>query len=420
MKKIYLLIAVICICNNVTKAQTWITDSVSMGTGRINDIYYHMGNGVVKTVGNKNWFLALGTASQQAGAYINSANGVACFNPHKGLMDWATITMADTATSTEQINSDSNWTNGALNRGKQAGQQFDYGFGKYNSTLHTVIGDSIFIIRQGSSYYKLRIDSVFGQNSYAVTIGGLSLPIPSTQYIFNKAPKFGASNFIYVNATSMGLVDTAREPAQGTWDFVITEYKTNIAGTPYLVVGALSDGSGSEVFRAQGISANVAAANYTTATYEKYTNMIGYDWKVFNGSTYDYDSLNSYLVHSNDGSFYQIQFNGYVKSNGYVAFNKRKIGAPTAIDQINNIATSIGVYPNPTAQDAMLTLESKEATDVVISITDMHGKTIQSFTKNIQKGTNVYTIPTQQLASGNYAIVVIGTHFKAAQLFVKQ
>jgi Secretion system C-terminal sorting domain len=421
MIKKFTTILAMAFASYAANAQMWVTDSVQMGAGRINDVYYHLGTGIVKTESNKNWFLALGTKGQTAGAFVNSPNSVVCLNPHRGIADWASISLADTATAADQLNMDTSWTVGALNRGANASDPFDFGFGTYNLTAHTVFGDSIFIIKQGNSFYKLAIDSVFGNNNWAIRLGGLSLPIPTVSYVFNKAPKYTNSNFIYINATSMGLADTTREPANNTWDVVITEYKRLVNNIPYTVVGILGNGKVSSAM-VQGVNVDVVAASYNTAAYSNTINNIGSDWKFFNGSAYVYDSLQSYLVQSNDSNYYQIRFKdgAFVKANGFVRFDKRRVSAPMAISQINNNATSFGVYPNPAAADVMISLESKEATAAQIIITNIQGKTIFAKPITINQGLNAFSMPTAQIATGNYIISIKGKQISASQIFVKQ
>jgi hypothetical protein len=394
-------------------------DSVKMEAGRINDVYYHSTNGEVKKENNKNWFIALGTKSQTAGVFINSANDVVCFNPHKSVADWASITLADTSTATKQFNSETSWSKGALNQGAPAGSQFDFGFGKYNQTAHRVEGDSIFIIRQGANYYKLRIDSVYGTNNYAISVGGVGSPIPTLSFNYLKNPNYSNSNFIYVNATTMGLVDVQREPANNDWDIVFTEYSANINNIQYLVVGGLLNGTATGC-RVQATSASTAAANFATYTYSPIINTIGYDWKVFNGTGYVYDSLNSYLINSMDGNTYQYNFTGYRKSDGYVAFSKRRVNTnAVAISEINKSATSIAIVPNPSNADVTLALESKLATQGFVQIIDMQGRTIYSTGVQIHEGINGFTLPTKNIAAGLYTVRIAGKGILANSSFLK-
>ena len=200
MKK-FTLVWLFALTINSIQAQPWIKDSLVMGAGQTNDVFYHLGTGLVKTESNQNWVLALSNqGGQKAGIYTNTRNGIMCFNPHKSVTDWATITLADTITANKQYNQDSCWYLGALNANAD-GTPFDYGWGSYvGSPSHNVVGDSIYIIRQGTNYIKLRIDSLGGfTKNWTITVGALGLPVPDQTLTFSPATKFAKSNFIYLN-----------------------------------------------------------------------------------------------------------------------------------------------------------------------------------------------------------------------------
>jgi Secretion system C-terminal sorting domain len=426
MMKKFTLITLCALFANFANAQTpWVKDSLVMGTtGQTNDVYYHLGNGLVKTESNANWIIALGTKAQTAGVFINSRNGVSCYNPHKTMSAWSTLSLADTMGAAIQFNTDSNYADGALNAGKD-GSTFDFGFGTYNMTSHRVEGDSIFILKVGPNFIKFRVDSVYGPNNWAITIGGLSIPTPDTSLKFLKLPKFASSNFIYLNQVGLGIVDTAREPSNNTWDFVATKYTKLVPqGFGQRYTGILNNG---KIISAQvlPVPVDVAAANYQSAAYSTSVNTIGADWKFFDLATNTYfmnDSTESYLVQSNDSMYYQIRFDStsYAIGTTKIRFQKRRLTNPAAINQVNNIASSIGVYPNPASTEILLSLQSKESAEAIMSITDMSGKTIFTKSVRIAQGLNAWNIPTAALANGNYVVAINGNNIKAAQLFAKQ
>jgi Secretion system C-terminal sorting domain/HmuY protein len=432
MIKNFTTIAIIACASIAANAQTWVKDSLVMGTGQTNDVYYHLGTGLVKAESNTNWAMALGNlGGQKAGVYTNTRAGILCYNSHKPVSDWATVTLADTANSVQQYNQDTCWYTGALNANAD-GSSFDYGWGSYaGAPTHNVVGDTIYFIKQGANFLKFRIDSLGGfTKNWTVTIGSLGLPIPDQTLTFSPGTKYVNRNFIYLNIvqapppTYFAIVDTNREPANNTWDFVATKYRKLLITPPMAqnYTGILNNGKIKSV-QINSVPVDIAAANFTTAGYTKTINNIGADWKFFNGTSYEMDdTTNSYLVQSNDSAYYQIRFraDAYAIGTSLIRFEKRKLSAPTAISQINNSATSFGVYPNPSASDVMISVESKENADAQLSLTDMQGKII--FTKSIAiaKGLNAYTLPTAKFATGNYIIGVNGKNIKASQLFVKQ
>jgi Secretion system C-terminal sorting domain len=429
IKKFTSILALVIFAIN-SNAQTWVKDSLVMGSGQPNDVYYHLGTGLVKTESNQNWVLALSNqGGTKAGVFTNTRNGILCYNPHKPISAWSTITLADTVQ--QQYNQDTCWYIGALNANAD-GSPFDYGWGTYaGGPSHNVVGDSIYIIKQGTNFLKMRIDSLGGfTKNWTITVEAIGAPIPAQTLTFSAGTKFANSNFIYINVVQapppnfFAIVDTMREPANNTWDFVATKYRKLLVTPPMPqnYTGILTNGKVKSV-QVNSVPVDVTATNYATATYTPVINNIGADWKFFNGTSYDMDdTTNSYLIQSNDGSFYQIRFraDAYAIATPLIRFEKRKVGSPVAINQINNIATSFGVYPNPAAADVMISLESKEATAAQIIITNVQGKTLFTQKANINQGLNAYNIPTAQLPAGNYIISIKGKQLSASQLFVKQ
>jgi hypothetical protein len=426
MKKLLLLLSTVCLTglHNYANAQwaTWIPDSVNMAPGITKDVFYSLDNGSIKTESSSNWILAMSTSFSTAGVWANQAAGVRVFRTAKHASQWSTISYADTMVE-QLFNPDTSWDYGALNA--KAAAIFDYGWGKYNTVSHNVYGDSIFIIAQGNNYYQFIIDSMKGStNDYYTRVAPLGLSNFTASTTFNKAPKFSNSNFIYVTATSMGLADTMREPAKNTWDILFTKYITPIAGaggsiTPYPVKGVLSN-RGTKQARLVNIDVESVASNYATYPLVTPINTIGYDWKVFAAGVYTYPENLSYLVESKQGALWQIQFTGYSSATGIMNFNKRKLGAPTAINNVNNAATSFGVYPNPINNSAVISINSKVATQAVLQVTDLQGKIVISKNINIQNGMNALECNVSNLQTGNYILSVRGAKLQASQLITKQ
>jgi hypothetical protein len=434
IKKITTLLMLICTAQ-LAQAQTWIKDTLEMGAGQTNDVFYNLATGAKTAQNNANWVLALSNQGGQKGAiYTNTRAGILCFNPHKPISAWATISLADTATAVQQYNQDSCWYLGSFNASMD-GTAFDYGWGSYaGAPTHNVNGDSVFIVKQGTNFLKVRIDSLGGfTKNWTITVGAIGAPLPDQTLTFAAGTKFAASNFIYVNVlqapppTYFAIVDTAREPATTSWDFVGTKYKKLLfipQPFPQNYTGILSNG---KVTSAQinNITLDSVINTYTTATYSKKTNVIGADWKVFNQPLSKYeinDSTNSYVMIGNDGSYYQIAFDStsYPLGTTKIIFKKRKIQNPTAISEVNNFATAIGVYPNPTTADITITAQSKQNVAAQLSVTNVLGKTI--ITKNIavNQGLNAWSLPTQSLPAGHYILSIRGTQFAASSQFVKQ
>jgi Secretion system C-terminal sorting domain len=432
MKKCTMIFMFACLAN-ITQAQTWVKDTLEMGANQTNDVYYSLRNGVVKTESNSNWVMALSNqGGTKAGVFTNTRAGINCYNPHKSIADWATITLADTIGG-QQYNQDSCWYIGSFNQNMD-GSAYDYGWGTYaaGNPNHNVIGDSIYIVKQGMNFLKVRIDSLGGYTrNWTITIGaiGAPIPIPDQTITFSPGTKHAGRNFIYLAVLSapspnyFSIVDTLREPAIATWDFVGTKYKKLLfipQPFPQNYTGILSNGN-VKIQKVIGVKLDLAINDTTLAS--KKINTIGADWKTFNQPASKYeinDSTLSYFVKSNSG-LWQIAFDStsYTVQTTRQIFKKREI-FPLAINEINNFATSFGVYPNPAVTEITFTAESKQNVEAVLSITDMTGKIV--FAKNIvvQQGLNAWSMPIQFLQNGHYLISIKGTQFIASAQVVKQ
>jgi hypothetical protein len=116
-KVIFTLISMI-VMGSTAMAQ-WSADSVLMGTGSANDVFYSLQNGTVKTENNKNWHLAFSMSPSDSASILANHNAdnnfVKVYNIHKGSADWSTVSLADTAAAMICYNNDKGWYQGALN-----------------------------------------------------------------------------------------------------------------------------------------------------------------------------------------------------------------------------------------------------------------------------------------------------------------
>ena len=91
MKKILSLAFALLITLNL-HAQTVVNDSVTMGAGYANQIWYSMQNGEVSQAPNNNWEIAFTTKLMGASALANTTLGVAVFMvPNTDLTGFSTL-----------------------------------------------------------------------------------------------------------------------------------------------------------------------------------------------------------------------------------------------------------------------------------------------------------------------------------------
>lgn len=420
MKKIILSLCTIMglgICANAQNA--WVQDSVTMGPGSANDVYYSLANGLVKTENNLNWHLGFSmNAGDSSSIWANHNNGnafVKVYNIHKNASQWAGVSLADTTGATLCYNLDKEYSQGALNDIPSA-DPFNFGWGTYDMVSHNIYGDSIFIVNANNVFYKVLIDSLHTATmTYDFTVGDI-VANTSNHYSLAKGTKYANSIFAYFDLATG--TDSLREPSNGEWDIVFNRYNSLVAlgppptpATPYSVIGAFGN-RGVTFGKAAMVHVDTAHNNVGTYTtpWNKIISTIGYDWKIFTppaGPWLIPDSL-SYFIKDKNGLIFQMQFTDYSGSGtGNINFRKRQL-YPTAVNDISSKIANYNIFPVPAQNELNIVLDAKEIANAQIQLIDFTGKSILKTTISIQQGMNAYTIPCSNVANGNYILSIIG------------
>lgn len=422
-KKILSIVALIGLSVGMNAQNAWINDSVSMGAGSMNDVFYSMANGTVKVENNLNWHLAF---SMNAGdsssiwANHNTGNGYTkVYNIHKDKTQWATVSLADTSAGTLCYNYDQKWSQGALND-IPSGDPFNFGWGTYEMVSHNVYGDSIFIVKANNVFYKVMIDSLQSTlMTYHFRVGNI-VAMTEAPHTLAKGVKYANSIFGYVDLATG--VDSLREPDIATWDIVFNRYNSLVVAgppptpaIPYSVAGALGN-RGITFGKAMTVHVDTANIHYATYTNPWNTSIstIGYDWKTFTqpaGPWVVPDSI-SYFILDKNSNIWQMQFTAYSGSGtGNINFRKRSVW-PTKVSDFNSAINQYSVFPNPAQNNLSVVMDAKESNDAKIMVLDLTGKIVLSSSVKVQNGINAYNIPTQNLANGNYILFVYGKNIQ--------
>lgn len=117
----------------------------------------------------------------------------------------------------------------------------------------------------------------------------------------------------------VGVVDVA--PPIGEWDIVLTRYTHIFADIdlPYLVVGAIMDGSTTYAAKVKGTTFETVALSDTLQfPFRNDRDAIGYDWKEysFETSSYTVESDLVYIVKDAQGAFHKLQFRDFYSNMG--------------------------------------------------------------------------------------------------------
>jgi len=419
MKKVIFTVISMILVGNAAFAQ-WSADSVMMGPGSINDVFYSLKNGSVKTENNKNWHVAfsLGSMADSGAVWANHNTGnsfVKVYNVHKDISQWATVVLDDTLTASLSFNNDQGWYQGALND-VAGGSSTQFGWGTYNSTSHDVVGDSIFIIKANGIFYKFFINSLVGSgpnfNDWNFQIGDFA---GNTVYDTIKFTNYQDRRFAYYDLAA--AMDANREPSATAWDMVFNRYSTNnpMSGpNPFNnVIGALSN-KGVKVVKTNMVHVDSAFSHYGDyispwPATSGVISTIGYNWKTFTPpTTWTVPDSVSYLVQDVPGNLYQLQFLGYGGSGAGVIYLRKRVVVPTAVNDIHSAITSYEIFPNPAQGQLHLMINSKEVVEARLVITSITGQVVYNSSMSILSGLNTTQIKTASLPAGNYVLSVKG------------
>lgn len=371
-----------------------VQDSIKMMPGYTNESYYSLSNGEEANVDNTNWDIAFDLSGYGSSVRSNEHTGTEV-HLYSG-SDWATV---DTTGMTwdSYHNSETSWSEGSFDQSADPSDPFDLGWGSYNVVTHQITGTRIYIVKLASGdYKKIMIESLIS-GVYTFKHADVDGANEVTNTV-TKADYFD-KNFAYYSIANDIVID--REPANTTWDIVFTKYVAELGpGTYYGVTGVLSN-NGVHVREANGVAP--ASANFYDYAVDSVINVIGWDWKSFNMTTFSYDIASdlSYFVEDQSGDIWHIVFSGFEGSaTGKVVFSKELVSS-ASIDPLQDV-TAVGIYPNPASDQTTLVFNSS-ADQVDVSIIDLGGKVVMN-EQVVEKGFVSYPVSLIGLKAGTYFV----------------
>jgi len=456
MKLRYLLSAGLVALSTTTFAQTWTSDSVAMGVGYANDVFYELKNGSTKLQAGNDWHLAFqmtvfGEPNFNASIRANHAKtGLEVYELAKSVTatSFANLSGADTigktAPALQLLNNDTSWGTGALYQNRNTADLFSYGWGEYSGTSgtppHSVNGICVYLLKEANGtafklwiqkYVSTPLDSVH----YTFRIAKLDGSADKTVSVYRKDLNSNYSDrlFAYYNIDSNTV--SSREPSRQTWDVLFTQYKQLIPDgmggfIPYSLTGVLTNQS-AEVADVRQMDVNDPAhlLNYKTYPRTSHIDEIGSDWKVYvnpgpNGY-YHLDSNTSFFIKTKtDNGYYQLVFTRFDGSSpagqGKIVFNKRYLGSAVGVKNVASASVNAWyVSPNPASNNASVMIDAKAATPSArLIIMDMAGRTVLNSPIAVHQGMNAFGFNTSAMPSGMYAVTVTGGDWKMSTRLV--
>jgi hypothetical protein len=322
MKKISYLIFVVLLliglnsCEKKSNSLVIKSETLSLGAGYTNDIYYRLSDGLTTPVARANWDIALSVSPREASILTNGAAGVT-LKSYPVSPGWTWATAIDTAGYHDWpalYNSDTTWTEGAFNM--NATGHPNYGWANYDMVTHNLTGISLYIIKtRNGSYKKIWIEKKLTvEQKYTFRYSDLN---GSAENAVTLVVAGKNKNFVYYSLDTNAEVD--REPETDLWDIVFTKWIDN--NLKYPVTGVLQNigVTALESSDVDPMSEVMPATGYLTAI-----STIGADWKTVDMITYQYtiDETRVFLVKDLNNKIHRIRFKTFEgSSTGNLSFD---------------------------------------------------------------------------------------------------
>lgn len=404
-------------------AQTTITDTVVLGAGYANQIWYHLPTDEVGSQLKNNWDLGFRiSGSMSSDILVNTTGSGAIWRYDKGnAASWASVDTNGLSTWPGLYNSEKAWI-GALGRYTDPSNAFDLGWGLYDMGTHNVIGDSIYIVRtQTGSFKKLLIEKL-ASSTYTFRFANLDGSSESTATLSKSA--YAGKKYAYFNLDSKTPLD--REPLTDNWDLLFGQYPTadyasmGIAG--YTVTGVLANDTLKIAPAVVDPSLRTSYAAYTAHAFSEDINGMGYNWKTTAGVIRD---SNVYFVRRNNGDFWKICFTGWisgVSGNGSVIFNKTQLTS-TGIKEQGNQYNSFALAPNPANSLQFVQFVyhfEAPVTEARVLVNDYSGRVVYSADLESASGMHVHAFRVGDLSAGIYIVTLVADGERIAQKLIIQ
>lgn len=379
-------------------------DSLTLGPGYANDVYFSFENGVVAEVPRANWDIAFHTTVWTATIITNGGSGVNLYvYPNADTAAWATADTAGMASWPVLYDNELSREDGAFNRNSPGHP--DYGWGKYNMISHDVVGDSIYIIKTMSGNYKklwiLRKNSI--ANTYYLRYANLDGS--DEQNVELAINPYRHMNFVHYNLSTGTLLE--REPDTASWDILFTKYMAiQPNGTPYSVVGVLNN---FKVYASEFYPVGPDFMDWTSQPMDSTLSPIGWEWKSFDMGTVTWTVADStaFFVQARNKDIWKLVFTRFDgSSSGKIVFDRMAV-SPSGIFDPVRATEEVRIYPNPVTDRMNLEFGQERSGSAVVQIFDLTGRLAYTTGAEIVKGALTIELNDVRLNSGLHVMKII-------------
>lgn len=426
MKKLFILLGSLATINAGAQVGTVRVDSLVMGPGYLNDVYYNLADGAKKNIANNTWHLAFETGGQTDGIRINSATATGAADgsvklyvyPKGNINSWSSFDTTGYTSWLALENTDTNWSIGAFNISSTGFP--DFSWGTYSLVTHVVTGDSLYLIQYASQgVQKFKKLWIVKKERGDFTFKYANVDGSDEREITLKSADFAGRNFMYYNLETHQSEN--REPA--AWDFISTRYqaKQNI-GVYAAATGILTNKG---VLTAKATGKGVADLKWEDFQNDTsgLINAIGYDWKGYTfggpgGITWFTEDSVAYFLRDRQGIVWKLNFIFFGgATDGKTIFNLEQLTPGVSVGEVAKPVDMI-LYPNPTNKMLYVVSHVTQPETAEVQVLNAEGKLVITETWNLT-GFEANTLNVENLTPGAYFIKVSGRTVSAVNRFIK-
>lgn len=421
MKK-FTLSAILLTISLGASAQQAVLDSVEMGNGYANEVYYKLSDGTKSPQAFADWHLGFSTGTMSSTIISNAKNTTIKIWPNgtnddfetaidtTGYSSWPVMVNDSVDFYQGAFNQNIDYTNTMVYQGQT--MLLDYGWGAYNFATHIVTGDSIYLVKVGNDVFKL--DIIKKQNgTYFFRFGNLDATTSTEIQV--AGTNYNTKEFVFYNLTTNEIKD--RELAD--WDLWAIQYHdwyngmaadqvvTGILTNPKWEVAKVNVGTGNQSSHVDYSSGNFIYNKNAVGQGYKYMNQ-AYQWVVYDDEVY--------YLRNEDGEvwkWYPTKFMG--AGYGRTVFYKQQIGFLGLEEQTIQF---VDIYPNP-AQDILTVVFDSKANNTEIIVRNQMGQVVSVESFNTTTGVAQQKLDISAFTNGVYFVEVNQNGFSTVKSIVK-
>lgn len=389
-------------------AQTAVQDSVIMGASYANEVYYILEDGAKSPQAANDWNLGFSTGSTSSVIFSNAANSVVKLWPDGTNDDFETaIDVSGFGTWPELVNDPADFNKGSFNQNAlgmimEMGvpSSLDDGWGVYSFSDHIMRGDSIYVVKVGSDFYKVDfIKKELGTitlryASVESTTAGTQVAVPAATY--------GTKNFVFFNLADGQVKDRELEG----WDMWFTKYHDNYGGAGIMAVTGILTNPKLQVAIVNAGAGNQATyTDLSSAAYSGDKNVIGDGYKSVDYTTGTWNVTNAdvYYLQNANGDIWKWYPTAFVgTSQGKTVFYKQKVAFAGLTEEGTQF---VEIYPNPAKDQLTIAFDSKANTADII-VRNQMGQVVVSENFNTITGVTQQKLDISALANGVYYVEI--------------